>query len=801
MSSALPEALVVCSICRQTVASAVFEDHLRRFHQLFTFRGVRRSLGDTLEAILEELLALRPSEDAWHTLVRLAHAEHPTRADDFLAGLLTALVVRQPESRRGALLSSLAPLIAPGQAGLIDTLSHHPDPYARLLALYCLASVPFDPALAKTLRVVLLDRQLPAEEQVRLLAGLWPGLDDTLQADLVAKLIAGLGKASSLRQLRQLEDRVGSHPVITNWIEDLQQKVRLVCPRCGVEMRRPGMDQHLWTEHRLILDGLRVRDPWTLIEEWLDACKAYYDSELLTRCQIAAAKIDPDGGPARLARLTMARGLADPATRRAILDEARELHAACCPWCSAFVPLPPEVTPLFVNLRPGRLCTHGYEVEVNERGMRPRMVVRTPAEIIVDGLPPERSWTYRGVSILVSAPLVVIALLFAVAWPVSLGLPVKPVVIFLGLAGLAFGAVHLAQRWKTPSPYPVLELAWRFLVPRLHAGGMVFDSSDSAFLAGLAQLHANAGLVGVDSGQVRQLTRLTEQAVSKAAAPPGHLAALSRLWVEQELANGADPVPLVATLVARTFEGKLPLSFAQHLLAEWTTEWWTSGHLARLRILLCDRAFEAGFEVQNLLDAGENAPALGTVLGITLPRTLAALRLLWSLRPQRPWDRLNGQTAFELAHDPASGPVLADRPDLLLWYENPSIQIVADSGRSKMNPAMIRLTTAGVWLQDVLFPIPPRVFEVRRRTVGYEMRLGSEAFRSPVDLDPLSRLLERWFRYAFHEFLPQVDRALEWESPDRAALLRAWGAVPCPECGRHLLPRVGEVGIALKERG
>jgi hypothetical protein len=69
-----------------------------------------------------------------------------------------------------------------------------------------------------------------------------------------------------------------------------------------------------------------------------------------------------------------------------------------------------------------------------------------------------------------------------------------------------------------------------------------------------------------------------------------------------------------------------------------------------------------------------------------------------------------------------------------------------------------------------------------------------------VDLEPLSRLLERWFRYAFHEFLPQVDRVLTWQPPDRAALLRSWGAVPCPECGKHLLARAGEVGIALKER-
>jgi hypothetical protein len=804
--SAPPESLVVCSICRLAVAPPAFEEHLRQVHQLYTFRGVRRSLPDTLDALLEALLAARPSQDAWQALVGLARDMHGAQADDFLAGLLAAGLARAPEARRASLIETLAPVIAPGQAELITALAQQADLSARLLALACLACVPWGPALAGPLRIALLDRQLPPEEQVRTLAVLWKGLgDDTLAEDLVGKLTAGLGKAASLRQLRRLAKRTGRHPAITTRLETLQAKARLVCSRCGVELHRPRMEQHLWHEHRLILDGLRTRDPWNLIEEWLDACKApgalaATRAELLARCQVVAAKIDPDGGPARLTRLALARGLADPAARAALLDEAREEHAACCPFCGALVPVPREVPPLFVNLRPGRLSAGGYEVELDERGLKPRLVVRTPTEIVHDGLPPERSWTYYGASILVSAPLVVIAVLFAVLWPDRLGSPIRGVLALLALAGAAFVVVRLLAAVHLPSSTPVLELAWRFLVPRLHAGG--FQPADSAFLAGLARLHARVGLAGIDLEVLRPLMKLTEQAMSKAAIPAGHLAALCRLWIEEEVAQGADPVPLVAAQVARTFEGKLPLAFAQHLLAEWATEWWAAANLARLRILLCDAAFEAGFEVQGLLDAGENAPALGAVLRTGHPRALAALRLLWSQRPTRPWDRLGEvQTAFELAHDPANAAVLADRLDLLLWWQDPQCMLVADNGRARLGPATVRLTTAGVWLQDILFPIPPRVVEVRLRSAGSHLILGNELFRSPVDLDPLSRRMERWFRFAFHEFLPQIDNVLKWQSPDRSALLRAWGAVPCPECSHHLLPRVGEIGIALSEQG
>src|SRR5262249_53150320 len=117
-------------------------------------------------------------------------------------------------------------------------------------------------------------------------------------------------------------------------------------------------------------------------------------------------------------------------------------------------------------------------------------------------------------------------------------------------------------------------------------------------------------------------------------------------------------------------------------------------------------------------------------------------------------------------------------------------------GDEKPTEATIRLTPYGVYLQGVLFRVPPRVVDVRMRSSGCTMTMGEDTFRSRKDLEPLSREMERWFRYGFHEFLPGIDRALTWQSPDRAAILRAWGAVPCPECGRYLLPRVGEVGTA-----
>jgi hypothetical protein len=104
-----------------------------------------------------------------------------------------------------------------------------------------------------------------------------------------------------------------------------------------------------------------------------------------------------------------------------------------------------------------------------------------------------------------------------------------------------------------------------------------------------------------------------------------------------------------------------------------------------------------------------------------------------------------------------------------------------------------------VRLQGFLFVELPRVVEVVTNSLGHELVMGPYRFRSDGELDGMARRMERWFRYAFHEFLPAVEAVLDWRSPDRATILRAWGAVPCPDCRRYLLPRVGEIALALDE--
>jgi hypothetical protein len=791
---------VRCPECRTPVASSVLESHLRQVHRVYVFRGVRRSFNDTLVNLLEALFTPKPDPQAWRTLAAIAHEEHAGRAGTFLTGVFGQALARLPPEYRGPLIEALAAVIAPAASTqLVTTLASDAELAARHLALAVLGKMPLplDPALFQPLPGLLLDRRLPVPVQLAAMAAVvqTAGGDSPVTHELLHKMVSGLGKARSIERLRQLEERTGKIQAIEDLCTELEDRLRMSCPRCAALLRRPQMVEHLWKEHRLVLDGRRVRDPWTIVEEWIDAYRGGNDPAMLDRCRIVSYRIDPEQGPPRLLRLLLAHGVNDPAARDYLIQEARYYHASRCPNCYALVPVPPEVPPFELNERRGRLSARGYSVEVTEKKLLTFVEVRTPTQLIRRGRESHQWLTIRGASVLLVGPILLLTLACAVGLLDVMDSPLWPVVGLLITALIAAFVVRSSWRAKTSQKMRIRKYAWTVLAPRLHADG--FKPEDSAFLAGLAQLSRGDRGGPWRSRLLPDLVKQTEAAVVNGLVPPGHLAALVRLQAEDAAEAGADPVPLALGPLARCFQGRLPLAFAEDLLDDWRTDWWTRGTRARLRILLCDRAFEAGFEVQNLIDAGQTAPALGMLLRSDQPEGLSALRLLWSLRSSQPWFRCGEvSTAFELAPDPAQARLLGQYPDLILWQVDNQWS-VGVGAKGKMTPVEIVFCVRGVVFQDVLFTKAPDRIEVAWKSPAAELTLGEERFRSNTDMDSVARHADRWFKYAFRDFLPQLPSVVAWQTPDRAAILLAWGAVPCPECGRHLLPRVGEVGLAL----
>src|SRR5262249_37061008 len=154
--------------------------------------------------------------------------------------------------------------------------------------------------------------------------------------------------------------------------------------------------------------------------------------------------------------------------------------------------------------------------------------------------------------------------------------PLLPVLLLLALAGgLAF-AIRASWPSTPPAAERAADHAWSALVPRLHAGGFSLD--DSAFVAGLALASPTLGRPRGRREALERVLGLTEKAVASGKGAVEHLAALRRLAVHDAAAR-VDPVPLVVEQLARCLDGKLSLVFAEQLLDEWQSDWWTRGNL------------------------------------------------------------------------------------------------------------------------------------------------------------------------------------------------------------------------------
>jgi hypothetical protein len=756
------ESQIACPACGATLPPSQLDFHLLHAHRTYAFRGQVRSIPETLAVLLAAVVAPEPDVEAWRAFETVAAHECGSGVDAFLAASLIESLKRLPMETRHRALPSVAALIAehgmhPGQ--IVELLVAGTDATGRRLAWSLAERVP-----------TLLTRAI------------------------LESLLSGFSTRQAVETLHSLAQREGVNPAVRELLAERERNVRMRCTRCGAELRRAEMIQHLWTMHGLVLDNRRTRDPWEVIDEWIAHYRRRRDDKLLERCRELGEHCDPQHGLIRVYRRFLAGGLHHPEAQAYLLAEAIEHRAALCPSCFAVVPVPEQAPPAAVSLAHGRLSAGGYRIEVCESGIFPILEITRPGAAVSRQPLPGSRLTPRGTILLFVGPLVLAALLMALL-PLPLGVPPIVAALTFVLPAVAFAVwIRISGRPEASASDRAVSRAWSKLTPTLHSDG--FSLADSTFVAGLAL--ASIGRVGAE-GRARWLERvlsITEKAINSHPNILHHLAALRALTIADAVETGGNPVTLTAEQVGRCFDGRLALTYADTLLTHWRREWRTRANLSRLRVLLLDRAFEAGFEVRDLLAVGQTAPELGRVLGTDDPGELARLRLLWSLRPRRPWDRCgDAETVFGLAASGGGGQVLAKHPDLLLYRAgavNPARKQAADQ-------LEIVVSGRGVSIDSKLFSEPVATIEVRRGDTEHVLMVGDERFTLTGEPDEAATEIERWLRYYFHEFVPLVAEVYRWRSPHAAAILRAWGTVTCPECHAPFVARPGEIGSAVED--
>jgi hypothetical protein len=621
------EKLVACSECGKPIPQGEYDGHLRRVHHIYEFRGVRYTLQQTVATLLGAVCGSSPDGEAWAALESVAREEQRERADAVLSAWLGKKLLEVAVAERPQVAGAAAEAIAASGSGprLVPALASPTvhaalQPGAGLLALELIARLPspLPEELMKAVRPLLAERKLPREARVAGVAALLrtTGKRGPAALEVIRAHIEGVSKARSIQVLRELERDVGQLEGIDALCAELEDQVRLSCPRCRVELARAEMTSHLWDKHRLVLDGRRVREPAKLLEEWVEDYRLEKDPAVVERCRELAARLDPEQGVERFDRLLLQQGIDDADARRQVLEQVRREGMSACPRCWTVVAPPVPQPPLDVYLGKLGMSCSGYRVEVRDGWLSPRLEVRTPDALVYRGVEPGQRWTRLGATVFLAGPLLVAAGVLGFLRPAWGELP--PWVPAAACGGAALLVALLVRLiWRAPgNPRDrALRHAWRVLVPRLARKG--FSPEGLALTAGLAEASIGRGDPR-DRAAVLKAVREAAEEAARADPSLGVCAGLvARLGVEDRGRAKEDAASVLADELVRCLTGELPLSFAAGLLRPRDVPGWDEEEQQRLGEMLAERAAEAGLEAADLFDLGRACEPLAALVAVS----------------------------------------------------------------------------------------------------------------------------------------------------------------------------------------
>ena len=791
------ERLLVCPECGSNVRTKDIELHLRRAHQIFEFRGKRRPYAETRDAILRAVCTPPTDAAAWKSLRSLAEDKHTGEADRFLVVWLSQFIKDVEAEQRNTCIAVLAEVLAAVQAGArLLPLFAGPSKNAswellgqRIALEICTRLTgPLPAALVHQVTPFLDQKELPRRSRENAVMALLraAGKDSGMAAIVLRAFVAHTSKKRGVQKLQQLEHRFGHSVTIDAVAKELDDEIRMSCPRCPTELKKKDMVGHLWEKHRLILDGQRVREPWRVIDDWVIDYGLEKDPQILQRCRELAVRDDPHAGLARLQRALFRRGLRERELLGELRTQVKARNATLCPNCSATVPIenPPIVQPL--KLEAARLAGYGYLLEVSERGLFPSLVIESPEAIEFRGREPGRGLTRLGTLCLLIGPMCV-ALYPLVDLATGEDLPAVLLwTIAVGAGLFVTGLLYLA--WPSPRPVKdrLVNAAWQILVPEMLKEEL--GPRGWGFLHGLVEITEEVRGQAIHEDLLLECCEDASDAAREDPLARACLARLGRRYLADLADRGEDPFEFVLTLAGECFKGKLPLSFLGDLLRNFhgtTRSMWSNADVNRLPILIANYAFGVDIGTDDWLNLGRALPIVGDVLHLEQRWHWLQFFALWAQRGRKPWEAVgDAVTMVDLARAPAKyEEILTHYPDVLLYVPKASLVI----------------GSKGVWIEGVCVTSFPAGADVSLQKISGHFELTVGAIKIRCADNPRAYLddIKSWLRYYFQSFLPTVASPVR---PAFESTHRMWqlSRVACPECGKPLVPCLGDLGVALR---
>lgn len=692
------------------------------------------------------------------------------------AGQLRALTqLTRANPRHGAgIYRALAAMRPDGPRLALEFVTRYAGKLSRELIRTALPALA-DKAIAVPIRVAAAGTMLAAVPD-----------DSRSVTPIVRAVTTGLPRSRVMERMLQLQSRVEKCDALDALVAASESKVRLRCPRCPARLTRRELIQHLWHQHRLVFDQGTARDPRTILDETISAAAEATESHEVDRTFLLTEYYYPDSSPHQVLQALAARSDDSTPTERLLAVVADE-NAGLCPVCLNAVPDPIPPLPPPAEVSDGRVSADGYEVLVADPPLGRVRSIATPGENPAREPEDGRRRSPRLVATFVAFPLLLIALVGAIAIPERF---VNPIAIASGLVVVGWVAYLMMRMIRMPlrdRTERAVELAWQDLVP-----GVGRTPEAVRFLTRLCRASFDSRQATERRTEVFELTQQAAVLGTKGGAYAQLHAAVRLLEVFDLAQIGREKMPGLVEVFGHFLRGDATLGYAE-ATAEMVL---TPGVLAigdarRLGVMVIAAAFELGWVPSDLVTLGRFGPHFRKLILNARPEHLGLLYAVWRGREARPWSAAGEATSiFELVYEaPAEArSMLANDGDTVL-----RLHFAADV---EAVLGTVLLTARGVTIADRSVTDADAAIEgIRTPNGAWRLQFGPHRFALEGRLpERAPEQLRGWVKLWAEKLSPAVTQSAGRGPGKRVVSMLAPLAVACPLCGMQSVVRTGRVG-------
>lgn len=346
-----------------------------------------------------------------------------------------------------------------------------------------------------------------------------------------------------------------------------------------------------------------------------------------------------------------------------------------CPKCAREAVLVEAAVPPSVLREGDRIVWTNWELRKDETYFYDRYLLEYPGDNRPKRMVLVSELSSRAYIWLTTMPVLIAGLLLALFISNIHGNHVVLILISLIVSAVPLWLINNRADKKIDQDQELVEAFWEEAAPQFHANA--FNVKQMAMVYEICLFESHQRMPIVRFGEILRQTKICANAVNSRMEENGNTR-MYRLMVSSTLrmlqVEDITAVALVLRLldhIASVASGELPLAYADEVLQMLPRATEDREVRVRLRVLLCQKWFEVGWQPRKLHLMGKLYPSLGQAIASENESGLWNLYTLWKRGKVYDWKTLGEvETVFSLAGTEGElSQILLKEPDLLMMIQ------------------------------------------------------------------------------------------------------------------------------------